>query len=518
MDFNNNLFIALCRVSNRNQERNYRSRRQSSSKDFITFIRDKASRALGLEVTMEEIFYSTDVLIYGKDILYKGAYLSSATKKISRMLADINEIKGAYLSSATKKISRMLADINEIIPTVHDEISTLQSAGLATAQKRNAFVTPYILCQLETLFTLSRDAEFSLLSNERREVKTLKWFETLFTLSRDAEFSLLSNERREPFLNFFYRGHPDSLTSYLTTLHLGCEKCDMCQRLYIYLQTEALPLGEGDPELLILNPNSLNLESADFGSCPIQPFLNFFYRGHPDSLTSYLTTLHLGCEKCDMCKRLYIYLQTEALPLGEGDPELLILNPNSLNLEVYRVTEAGTRMSFIAKFCNSRTSQLILTEGKKYKQLRDKIFKLESSLFSYWMKTFNTIMSIDLTRPEWQAFYKVCPTQIADMLRHYTWLKTFKGSRMIGTTLPHPAHQSKSLMSEVPLPPTDNRQVECITYKLEEKSSETILETRGSFHPYIGSKTKEKLSGKLMVLPKAHRNKRKFSSLYWVQN
>lgn len=197
---------------------------------------DKASRALGLEVKMEETFYSTDVLIYGKDILYKGA----------------------YLSSATKKISRMLADINEIIPTVHDEISTLQSAGLATAQKSNDFVTPYILCQLETLFTLSRDGEFSLLSNERREVKTLKWFSSVsaksFLLHLSADFGSCPIQ---PFLNFFYRGHPDSLTSYLTTLHLGCEKCDMCQRLYIYLQTEALPLGEGDPELLILNPNSL---------------------------------------------------------------------------------------------------------------------------------------------------------------------------------------------------------------------------------------------------------------------
>ncbi|KAK9736357.1 Mononegavirales RNA dependent RNA polymerase [Popillia japonica] len=59
---------------------------------------DKASRALGLEVKMEETFYSTDVLIYGKDILYKGAYLSSATKKISRMLADINDMERTFFT------------------------------------------------------------------------------------------------------------------------------------------------------------------------------------------------------------------------------------------------------------------------------------------------------------------------------------------------------------------------------------------------------------------------------------
>ncbi|KAK9736356.1 Mononegavirales mRNA-capping region V [Popillia japonica] len=296
------------------------------------------------------------------------------------------------------------------------------------------------------------------------------------------------------------KGHPDSLTSYLTTLQLGCEKCDMCKRLYIYLQTEALPLGEDgiSPPLSVYR----KLLQEQLSIITKNDYLkDIVYRKLLQEQLSIIT-------KNDYLKDIFSkqgFVEDRELMnyLIKATPVF----PRFLH-EVYRVTEAGTRMSFIAKFCNSRTTQLILTEGKKYKQLRDKIFKLESSfflLFSYWMKTFNTITSIDLTRPECQAFYKVCPTQVADMLRHYTWLKTLKGSRMIGTTLPHPAHQFKSLMSEVPLPPTDNRQVECITYKLEKKSSKTILETRGSFHPYIGSKTKEKLSGKLMLLPKAHR-------------
>lgn len=430
---------------------------------------DSTAKALGLEVKLQETFYSSDLLIYGKDILYKGA----------------------FLSSATKKISRMLVDVNEIIPTIHDEVSTLQSAGLATAQKSNDFITPYVICQIETLFTLSRDAELSLLSSAKRSDTTKKWFSNVssksFLLHLSSDFGSCPVQ---PLLSFFYRGHPDSLTAYLTTLQLGSQKCDMCKRVYIYLQTEKLKLGDGDPEILILNPNSLNTEG-------VSPPLSIYRKLLQEQLTTITRNYYL---KDIFSKQKFAEDEQLLQYLIKTEPVF----PRFLH-EVYRVTEAGTRMSFIAKFSNSRTTQLILAEGHKYSQLKAKIFSLENKLFSYWMEVYNHVMSIDLTREECNELCQECPTRVADYLRHTTWNETLKGHKMIGTTLPHPAHQFSKVLSTTPLAPSDRRSHECLFFKIENSDSNTLLSARGQFNPYIGSKTKEKISGKLMVLPKAHR-------------
>jgi hypothetical protein len=56
---------------------------------FLTTL-TKAAAEIGLRVKPDETSISRDVMIYGKDLLWKGAFLPQALKTISRTLPDVN--------------------------------------------------------------------------------------------------------------------------------------------------------------------------------------------------------------------------------------------------------------------------------------------------------------------------------------------------------------------------------------------------------------------------------------------
>jgi hypothetical protein len=64
------------------------------------------------------------------------------------------------MPQGTKRISRLLTDVNEIYPTLHTKINTLQKAGMSCSQKSYCIKTPYLLSTSEALMTISREIEF----------------------------------------------------------------------------------------------------------------------------------------------------------------------------------------------------------------------------------------------------------------------------------------------------------------------------------------------------------------------
>lgn len=51
--------------------------------DLFVATLDQAARDIGLEIKPDESWTSSKLIIYGKDMLYEGAYLPQTMKKIS---------------------------------------------------------------------------------------------------------------------------------------------------------------------------------------------------------------------------------------------------------------------------------------------------------------------------------------------------------------------------------------------------------------------------------------------------
>lgn len=202
------------------------------TKIFMSVLEKRASE-LGLMVKACETSTSTDVMMYGKEIMYKGA----------------------YMTQGIKRISRALPDTNETFPNLHTRVTTLQTSGFSCAQKTVDMVTPFFVSAVEAIVstmdsfdTLRRHGKITTREHSQVTSRNFKKF-----------LSLLNSEiSGYPFLNFLhmlYRGCPDPVTSSITGLHIISKEDNFARRIYIWLTAGLFEIGEGDPELLISNPN-----------------------------------------------------------------------------------------------------------------------------------------------------------------------------------------------------------------------------------------------------------------------
>jgi hypothetical protein len=72
--------------------------------------------------------------------------------------------KGAYLPQAFKRISRTLPDVNEVYPTLEAKVARVQTSRAASNQKSLSYVAPYIVSTTETLTVIMRE-----ISSETKE-------------------------------------------------------------------------------------------------------------------------------------------------------------------------------------------------------------------------------------------------------------------------------------------------------------------------------------------------------------
>jgi hypothetical protein len=199
----------------------------------------KAAAKIGLTVKPDETCTSRNLIIYGKDILYKGA----------------------FMPQALKRISRTLPDVNEIYPTLETEIATVQTSGSASSQKSLDYVVPYIVSTTETLVVMMR--EFYYL--HRKQISTNRDYKILIDPKfKDFLLHLSSEVGGRPILNplhFLYMGHPDHFTAYTTFLDKVASFSEYARRMYNALSLLRLEFGNADPELLVSNPYSVNLKA-----------------------------------------------------------------------------------------------------------------------------------------------------------------------------------------------------------------------------------------------------------------
>jgi hypothetical protein len=247
--------------------------------------------------------------------------------------------------------------------------------------------------------------------------------------------------------------------------------------------------------------------SSDIGGCPILNFLAFLYRGHPDPLTTYTTGLHLLSDHEDMAKRMYIWLMLRMYSLGQGKAELLISNPCSLNIdlpynlsskirkdledvlikitrnvhlkeifneaskkrddffsylissdpchpcrirhEIFRNSITGAKLTFISKFSNTRTTQVLFGSNQTSNQILREIYTSDVATILHWINLFQELKSINAEA----VTHLMCPTKLAQMLRDDTWTYLLDGRPIEGVTVPHPVHQFSAC------PPRDLKEI-----------------------------------------------------------
>lgn len=430
---------------------------------------------IGLHVKLDETWVGMDILTYGKEILYKGA----------------------FMPQGLKRISRLLTDVNEIYPTLYTKISTLQTAGMACSQKSYDICTPYFLSTVEVLMVVLRDIlhmhSTRYLTTEVVETsKTLGFKQFLLCLSSDVgSCPLLS------FLSFLYRGHPDPLTTYTTWLRVIGEEHPIAAHMYLWLCGKRYRVGRGDCELLVSNPCSLNIESPEMLSTKLRRDLETaliaFTRNRD------LKEIFSSASK-SRDENLFKYL----LSTEPCHPRIAH--------EIFRNTITGTKLSFLSKFSNTRTTQTIFGETHTAQNMSQVVLKMEKALIEHWITLYRSVRSVSQATP-----IIACPTKLAQILRDDSWTSATKGLPIEGVTIPHPFHQFEALIS-TQLEDHVNLVQPRISYMIPSEINNKLLCTRGPYPAYVGSTTREKRTGRMYTIPQASRPLKSASRLIQLRD
>lgn len=441
---------------------------------FIASLQHVVS-GLGLAIKQDETWAAVDLMIYGKEMIHRGS----------------------FLSQGIKRISRLFPDVNEIYPNLYTQIATMQTAGLSAALRSFHIAPAYYICTVEIIITIIREAnqiykdQGILPPSERVTPKEISYYDTstfrrflLFLCADVGSCPLL------PYLSFWYRGHPDPLTTYLTNLSLISKQDPLAMRVLQWMAQYKYKTGSGSEELLISNPCALNLES------PLQLgtiIKDIIY----DSLLSMIKNNHLRQIFSQKSREHDLSLFKYLLASDPIQPRLLH--------EVFRQTITGTKLSFISKFSNTRTTQLLISKLDNPPDMLLEVRRINASMIKFWAKMYEEVLGLN------QAFFLQlpCPTQLAQQLRDDTWTVVTGGRPIEGVTIPHPAHQFSSEFSE---PALDNFYLNCrntdcesIVFVVDTQDKDEILTRRGPYPAFIGSPTREKMAGKMFQLPVSSR-------------
>lgn len=350
---------------------------------------EESAKQIGLKVKKDETWVSYNVMIYGKDIL----------------------LKGAYSSQALKRISRLLKDVNEIHPTLHSQVSTLSTAGLSTTSKGFDCITPYIMCAAETLLSTVREFEgksLSLTSTVPKGVKGVihsrNFLSYLLCLGSE-----IGSYPRVGFLSYLYRGHPDPLTGYLTELRFKSLHLKMPSRLLSWLTERKFERGPGNPELLISNPCSLNI---DFG---------------PSLSSTFKTKLEQSLRQFTENRSLKeIFSKTSKTEEEELYKYLVSMDPLLPRLahEITLNTSVGAKLSFIAKFSNTKTTKILLRSSSDTQDLGRTVERIEVRYLQTLLDLYSKVRRHPRSSQDQVA--RLCPTILAQDLRNYILTPTSK--------------------------------------------------------------------------------------------
>lgn len=462
------LMIPIKKCRNTSSTEQYIKQNQGSLRDRLIQYLETLERVAGefcLKIKKEESWFSHLVINYGKDIL----------------------VKGVYLSQGMKRVSRTFPDTNDIFPTILDKVSSMQTTGLATAQKSLDPITAYFICMLETILMIRKEVMSPLLSNVHHTKRVRDWL----TSDTSIDYMLHGDTvcLNIPILNiveYLYRGHPDPLSSYLTFLTINAEHCLKCEGILLYFINEKYEIGKGDPELLINNPLSINVDRPTQLS---QIFKNIMYEKLKSTTKNRMIkeVFHMNSHLED--DRLYDYLL-----------KYRPIYPRFLH-EFLRQTVTACRTKIISKFCSARTFQGMLTR-QDLARVNNSVIVAEVAHTNHWMLTDTLINRMSM---KYKLLNPPCPTNLASKLRNHTWSEVTNDSVLLGVSIPHPIHQFSISMPSAGEHDNCYPSEEHIVLISDDPLTTDLLHKRGPFVPFHGHKTSEKTSGKILQIPEVSR-------------
>ncbi|QPL15345.1 RNA-dependent RNA polymerase [Hymenopteran arli-related virus OKIAV99] len=438
---------------------------------------DRYSADIGLVTKPEESAASTVVVIYGK-----------------RMY-----VRGSLMPSSCKKISRELVGVNGVYPSLLERVVATQSGGLASS---NEGYDPIISCHLTqslAVFHTWKSAQYSLLERKQTGAACREWMETMegkiFMLVTCGDIGGLPYQN---ILNYLYRGHPDSLTSYTTYLYAAARSIPIARKLYTYLQNRNYKLGDGNHELLVSNPCATNIKTYPLLSSVFRKALERTVRSENKNI--HLRQLFpLDGEKQDAA--MFVFLLSHSP-----------LHPR-LAHEIYRLTPLAVKRAFLAKFSNTRTTQILfqkrnyLSAWSDVEEGFDDDFGDFSSSDTFCVKGLDEGLLKHVTDMYIQVrelppcHTMICPSTLAQDMRDYTWKDIIPpGSKIEGVTVPHPFHQFYLSPSVDGLHDACKGDPEYLSFTLDTLNRRELLTTVGGSPAFVGSRTREKVVGKIFTI------------------
>lgn len=235
------------------------------TKNFIAKLNDLLSK-IGPPLKVEETWISRDLYLYGKYPIYKGAALTMSLKKSCRMFRSCNEDYPTIESSLSSLAANLFAAVASDNFTQHIFFTYLvELIGLFQCNLRKPYLQSKSIPEL-----IKRQSSFQLRSGEGQS-KTVR---TPDVLKRDGlqSDSVLMGLAICPrtlggypivlYASLLVKGFPDQVSYDIATLKIMRLKASTGLKLQIGTILNPYLSSDLNYELLIMNPEALNLEAS----------------------------------------------------------------------------------------------------------------------------------------------------------------------------------------------------------------------------------------------------------------
>ncbi len=410
--------------------------------------------SIGLPVKLEESWTHTEVFAYGKDLLYQGA----------------------VLPMAIKRVMRIMPDTNDVFPAISSSLSTIFSSGQAACNKGLDIFIPYFIAVLEAYLDLMTNIRYSLLKNGPAYHDSLE-----NVLLRDNNFVAFTLSLPHALggypiltpLDYMFRGHSDPCTGAICALRILAKANPIYAGMLNYADSGDYFNTRRDYEMLILDPVALNWKVPEQST-------QLLKRAIYDQFSS-------------LCRNREIMLLFHSSSKDEDASliDLLIktrpLSPRFLN-EVYRNSPSGARMGIIASVSHVRTVRNLAQQSNQ-EGLFEKVTRYEEQ----WMSHLFSLYSAAARSPKGSIG---CSLVAAERWRSLSWFGD-TSIELEGVSCPHPYEQFKL----VQLCLQEEQNIQGILFIADQGLNRTCLLTHGKVAPYIGSLTQERKLSKIVNLP-----------------
>nr|WPR17567.1 MAG: RNA-dependent RNA polymerase [Beetle nyamivirus] len=357
--------------------------------------------------------------------------------------------KGAQVSSALKRVSRLASEANQSIPSLNADLSGFFSTGAAAASKDIIPGPAYLCTVIEALHLI------------RRKMTWLRLRPIEVNASCLLVTRMLGGLPIELYSQFCTRAVQDLLS---TNMHLiktaqGLSGMSAALSIWICMRKSSHP----DYETLIKDPQSLPL------LIPTQPeniLRREIKKGVPDLVKNNLLKA-LFTQNMDLAKDQLIHTLMKIRPV----------NPRLLN-KLFALSNPGLQLSYLGRFSNTRSIQRVaFSRWTNELDLINWIRVTESAISRHYEGQRGNY-SIDTLLP----YLEGCTARGAYTLRSNYW-----GLALEGITMP--AQQEQTRLERWDTLPYE-WQERSILLSADASVVEDVITTKGTRNTYFGSETR----------------------------